>query len=198
MHWGPPGKGCHFWRTKFLILGLLKPRRVLRRYDNICLVLIFQAMCSGPSKWQNIGLATPFSWFSFIYLFITAKQPGKNKVVSPQNAKSWISWQQDCQGQCFPNSLLCSPARTWSPCSTVWRIAGCLVLLPNVNESKYQTPLWNRIAILHPSALTIHDLAAHRISFHIPLVCCFPNCAKCTTNATATASEKHACTAQIC
>lgn len=39
-------------------------------------------------------------------------QPGKKKIDSPQNGKSCISWQQDHQGQCFPNSLLCSPART--------------------------------------------------------------------------------------
>lgn len=91
----------------------------------------------------------------------------------------------------------CCAAQPEPPSNTVWRIAGCFILIPNVNKNKYQTPPWDRIAILHPAALTIHDLAVHRILFHIPLAHCFPNCTKCTTNATETASKQHACTTQI-
>lgn len=49
----------------------------------------------------------------------------------------------------------------------------------------------------YPTALTIHDFGVHGALFHIPLVLCFSNCARCTTSATETASEQHAHTAQI-
>lgn len=183
---------CHFCLTNVLILRLLEPGRVPRRYEYICLVLMFLGICCGPPKRQNIGIGGQFLWG-----FLMFKQPDKKKVDSPQNVKSCSSWQQDHQGRCFPNGSLHGPARTRSPYKTAWRIVRCLVLIPNVKESKYQTPPWNRITILHPAALTIHDFAAHRISFHIPLVHCFPNCAKSTTSATETVSEQHACAAQI-
>lgn len=49
----------------------------------------------------------------------------------------------------------------------------------------------------HPAALTIHDFGVQGTLFHSPLVLCFSNCAKCTSSAAETASEQHACTAQI-
>lgn len=49
----------------------------------------------------------------------------------------------------------------------------------------------------YPTALTIHDFGVHGALFHIPLVVCFSNCARCTMSATETASEQHAHTAQI-
>lgn len=124
-------------------------------------------------------------------VFLMSKQPHKREVGRPQNVEPCSSWQQDHHGRCFPNSLLCGPGRTWS-CNTVWRTAGCLVLIPNVKESKYQTPPRNRITTLHPAAFSIHSFTAHGIWFHILLVCWFSNCAKCTMSTTETASEHHA------
>lgn len=49
----------------------------------------------------------------------------------------------------------------------------------------------------HPAALTIHDFGVQGTLFHIPLVLCFSNCAKCTMRATERASEQYAHTAQI-
>lgn len=153
---------------------------------------IFLDICCGPTKRQNVGL-DGYSCGVFSMLM----HLGKKKVDSLQNVKSCSSWQQDHQSWCFPNGSPGAPARTWSPHKTTWRIAGCLVLIPNVKESNSQTPPWKRITIFHPAALTIHDLAVHRILFHIPLVHCFSNCAKRTTSAIETASEQDACTAQI-
>lgn len=49
----------------------------------------------------------------------------------------------------------------------------------------------------HPAALTIHDFGVQGTLFHISLVLCFSNCAKCTTSTTERASEQHTLTAQI-
>lgn len=49
----------------------------------------------------------------------------------------------------------------------------------------------------HPAALTIHGFSVQGTLSHSPLVICFSNCAKCSTRATETDSEKHANTAQI-
>lgn len=140
---------CHFWLKDILILTSLETSEY---WGYIWLVLIFLGICCGPQEKAEYWAR----WIILVGFFLHASSQAKKKkkIDCSQNMKSWSSWQQDHQGWCFPNSLPCNASKTQSPSNTVWRIAGCLLLITNGKESQYRTPPWIRITI----AIQLHWL----------------------------------------